>query len=150
MLGNFFISEGKPGKVIKIEAEKRIANENFPGALQKILKNRYNQPISMGGVFLIEKGDAKLHIMPDFSTEPLNSNEEVDRWLRFFEMNAPLVCLTTLHSVDPDLKLRMEHTHCFSDHNQGGHYHYDTTPDNVKYIAYLNVAQSIYRIDQPT
>lgn len=104
----------------------------------------------MGGVFLIEKGDAKLHIMPDFSSEPLNSNEEVDRWLRFFEMNSPLVCLTTLHSIDPDLKLRMEHTHCFSDHNQGGHYHYDTTPDNVKYVAYLNVAQSIYRIDQPT
>jgi hypothetical protein len=45
--------------------------------------------------------------------------------------------------------LRMEHTHCFSDHGDGGHYHFDTTPENVEYEAYFNIAKIIYRVDLP-
>lgn len=64
-------------------------------------------------------------------------------------MDAPLVCLSVFHSFDPGLSLRMEHTHCFSKHSQGGHYHDDVTPDVVEYEAYFNVAKAIYRIDRP-
>lgn len=127
-----FVSEGKPGKVIKIEAHRRIEKDNFVTALRNILKQHFDYPVSLGGVFLIESGKAKLHIMPDFSTTPLLSDDDVNNWLRFFEMNSPLVCLSVFHSQDPNLDLRMEHTHCFSDHNQGGHYHYDTTPEDVR------------------
>ena len=48
------------------------------------------------------------------------------------------------------LDLRVEHTHCFSDHGDGGHYHYDTTPSEVHYHAYYTVAEQLVRIDQPT
>ncbi|XP_027194170.2 ester hydrolase C11orf54 homolog [Dermatophagoides pteronyssinus] len=151
LMSNLFISEGKPGKVIKIVVEKRLGKENFTESIQKILREKFPKiPISLGGVFIIEKGKAKLHIMPDFSPEPLPSSESVDKWLRYFDMDPPLICLTTFHSEDPGLDLRMEHTHCFSDHNQGGHYHYDTTPDIIRMTAYLNVAEAIYRIDRPT
>jgi hypothetical protein len=47
------------------------------------------------------------------------------------------------------LDLRVEHTHCFSAHGQGGHYHYDTTPADVKYIGYYSLAESIWRVDSP-
>ncbi|OTF69076.1 ester hydrolase C11orf54-like protein, partial [Euroglyphus maynei] len=150
LLGNLFISEGKPGKVIEIIVEKRLGKENFPESIQKILRENFpNKPISLGGVFIIEKGRTKLHIMPDFSPEPLRTNDDVDKWLRYFDMDPPLICLTTLHSIDPGLDLRMEHTHCFSDHNQGGHYHYDITPDIVRYTGYLQIVEAIYRIDRP-
>lgn len=145
LLGNFFISEGKACKVIKIEASKRTGDDNFISTIRKILKTKYgNQPVSLGGVFVITSGKAKLHIMPDFSKIPLETDDDVNNWLKFFEMDSPLVCLTSFHSHDPDLDLRMEHTHCFSDHNQGGHYHYDTTPRDVRFGRFLKIQNSIW------
>ncbi|ELV13532.1 hypothetical protein TREES_T100004622 [Tupaia chinensis] len=45
--------------------------------------------------------------------------------------------------------LRLEHTHFFSHHGEGGHYHYDTTPETVEYLGYFLPAELLYRIDQP-
>ncbi len=39
------------------------------------------------------------------------------------------------------MQLRLEHTHCFSFHGEGGHYHYDTTPADVKYVGYYSLAE---------
>jgi hypothetical protein len=147
LMANLFCSEGRTGDVIKIVAKGRTGKLNFLSSIQEALKV-FERPVSMGGVFLIRKGKAYMHVMPDFSKTPLE-NDQMGKWLKFFEMSAPLVCLTTFHSRDPGLDLRMEHTHCFSDHGEGGHYHADTTPDEVEYEAYLNTAKVIHRIDQP-
>ncbi|XP_054168677.1 ester hydrolase C11orf54 homolog [Oppia nitens] len=150
LLCNLFASEGQTGPVIKVSAKKRIGSNNFVSTIREILAKHYDKrPVSLGGVFLIKSGSAKLHIMPDFSKTPLNTNEDVNNWLKYYTMDSPLICLSVFHSFDPQLDLRIEHTHCFSDHNQGGHYHYDTTPDEVEYEAYFNVAKQIYRIDSP-
>ena len=53
--------------------------------------------------------------------------------------------LSSLQGLD----LRVEHTHCFSHHGEGGHYHYDITPNDVEYHGYYNVAEQLIRIDQP-
>jgi len=150
LMGNLFGCEGREGEVLRITAKSRIGKDNFTATIQKALKGRFGERVvSMGGVFVIKKGKANLHVMPDFSETPLKSREEVDKWLRYFDMKAPLVCLSVFHSYDPGLDLRMEHTHCFSDHNEGGHYHDDITPAEVEYEAYFNVADVLYRIDQP-
>ncbi|XP_071093476.1 ester hydrolase C11orf54-like [Haliotis cracherodii] len=150
LMGNFLCSEGKPGKVIEVVASRRTGPDNFMTSLRTSLADHYNtRPVALGGTFLIESGKANLHIMPDFSKTPLKSDEDVNNWLKFFEMDAPLVCLGELVSHDPDLDLRTEHFHCFSTHGQGGHYHYDTTPNEVKYRAYFSLAEFVYRIDQP-
>jgi len=150
LMANLFGSDGKPGKVLKITAKIRTGADNFTASIQRALKDKFGERIiSVGGVFLIKKGKANLHVMPDFSSTPLKSREEVEKWLRYFDMTAPLVCLSVFHSHDPGLDLRLEHTHCFSDHNQGGHYHDDTTPADVEYEAYFNVADTLYRIDRP-
>lgn len=47
------------------------------------------------------------------------------------------------------LDLRVEHTHCFSHHGEGGHYYIDTTPDSVEYLGYFVPAEFVYRIDRP-
>ncbi|RFU34280.1 hypothetical protein B7463_g2094, partial [Scytalidium lignicola] len=150
LMANLFGSEGRSGDVIKVVAKRRTGEINFTGAIQDALRNHYgDQIVSLGGVFVIRKGKAKLHVMPDFSREPLGY-DGVHDWLRFYDMDAPLVCLSVFHSHDvPGWNLRMEHTHCFSDHGQGGHYHYDVTPDEVEYEAYFNTAKCLYRIDQP-
>ncbi|XP_048046005.1 ester hydrolase C11orf54 homolog isoform X3 [Megalobrama amblycephala] len=85
-----------------------------------------------------------------FSICPLNTSEDVDNWLRHFEVSAPLIFQTVMVSKDPGLDLRVEHTHGFSHHGEGGHYYIDTTPNTVEYLGYFLPAELLYRIDRPT
>lgn len=150
LMGNFLCCDGNPGKVIEIKASKRTGEENFMSCIRKVLGSHYgNKPVALGGVFLVEKGKANLHIMPDFSKTPLTSQEQVGKWLKFYEMDSPLVCLGELVSHDPGMDLRVEHFHCYSEHGQGGHYHNDTTPNEVEYRGYFMLANYVYRVDQP-
>ena len=87
--------------------------------------------------------------MPDFSATPLLTDEDVNNWLHLYDADAPLICLSTFVSHDPGLDLRVEHTHVFSDHGVGGHYHFDTTPVDVEYTGYFTLAETIHRIDAP-
>ncbi|PNF39100.1 Ester hydrolase C11orf54-like protein [Cryptotermes secundus] len=150
LLANIFCSEGKPGKVLRISCKKRIGKDDFIASIRKSLQVQYKEKaVGLGGTFLLKEGKAKQHIMPEFSTEPINTDEEVEKWLHFYNMSAPLIAVGTLVSADPGLDLRLQHFHSFG-HAEGGHYHIDTEPDNVEYLGYFAVGEYIYRIDQPT
>ncbi|KAF3053625.1 hypothetical protein E8E11_008592 [Didymella keratinophila] len=150
LMANLLGSAGLQGEVLHVTAASRKGSLNFTEAIRKALEDEYGpRTISLGGVFVVSKGKTKLHVMPDFSPTPLVTDEQKQNWLKFYEMEAPLVCLSVLHSYDPGLDLRIEHTHCFSDHGEGGHYHYDTTPEDVQYEAWFNIAEVLYRIDRP-
>ncbi|XP_068936328.1 ester hydrolase C11orf54 homolog isoform X6 [Petaurus breviceps papuanus] len=151
LLANLFASEGQPGKVIEVKAKGRTGKHNFVTCMRETLKKHYgDKPIGMGGTFVVQKGKIKVHVMPpEFSSCPLTSDEDVNNWLHFFEIEAPLVCQPVFVSQDPGFDLRLEHTHCFSHHGVGGHYHYDTTPDAVEYLGYFLPAEVLYRIDKP-
>lgn len=146
---NMFASEGKGGKVLKIQAKRRTGETNLVSCLRQALENHYgDKPVGLGGTFRLVQGKAKIHVMPDFSPVPLTCDADVNKWLRFFDMEAPMVFLSTLISKDPGLDLRIEHSHGYGD-DRGGHYHFDTTPDIVEYEAYYNVAEFMYRVDKP-
>ncbi|XP_012251405.2 ester hydrolase C11orf54 homolog [Athalia rosae] len=151
LLSNLFLSEGKPGKVIKVHAKKRTGKDNFITTIRKALAARYTkQLVGLGGTFLLKEGKAHQHIMPDFSITPLNNDADVNKWLNFYDMSAPLIMVGTLvTSETDDLDLRVQHFHSFSHHGEAGHYHDDTTPDTVEYLGYFNVGEALYRIDQP-
>lgn len=151
LMANLYACEGKPGKVIEVRAKQRTGEQSFVTALRKTLEDHYpDKSLALGGTFVIQKGKAKIHIMPrEFSVCPLNTNDEVNNWLKHFEVSAPLICQSVLVSKDPGLDLRVEHTHLFSHHGEGGHYYIDTTPDIVEYVGYFLPAEYVYRIDRP-
>nr|XP_015223292.1 PREDICTED: ester hydrolase C11orf54 homolog isoform X1 [Lepisosteus oculatus] len=151
LLANLYACEGKSGKVIEVKASRRTGAISLVTSMRKTLEIHYNDKyIAMGGTFVIQKGKAKTHVMPrEFSACPLRTGEEVNKWLKHFEMSAPLICQSVLVSQDPGLDLRLEHTHCFSHHGEGGHYYTDTTPDTVEYLGYFLPAEFVYRIDRP-
>ncbi|XP_058798060.1 ester hydrolase C11orf54 homolog [Phymastichus coffea] len=150
LLANLFMCEGIPGKVLKVYAKKRIGKKDFISTMQEALAEHYQDKlVGLGGTFLIKEGKARQHVMPNFSDKPLNSVKELDNWLQFYEMSAPLVAVGTFVSAETDLDLRVQHFHSFSHHGEGGHYHIDTTPDDVEYLGYFNLGESLYRVDQP-
>ncbi|KAF3706650.1 Ester hydrolase C11orf54 -like protein [Channa argus] len=151
LLGNLYACEGKSGKVIEVRTKRRTGGHSLVTALRKTLEGCYpDKSLALGGTFIIQKGKAKIHIMPrEFSVYPLITSEDVNNWLKHFEVNAPLICQSVLVSRDPGLDLRIEHTHCFSHHGEGGHYYIDTTPDCVEYLGYFLPAEFVYRIDRP-
>ncbi|CAJ0964204.1 unnamed protein product [Ranitomeya imitator] len=104
LLSNLYASEGKPGKVIEVKVKRRTGKENFVSCMRKSLKAQYgDKSVGMGGSFIIQEGKAKLHIMPrEFSACPLNTDEDVDRWLNFYDMKAPLICQSVFVSHDPN------------------------------------------------
>lgn len=152
LLGNLFISEGQPGKVLRIRTRMRTGETNFVTCLRETLASHYQNgpPVGLGGVFRVEAGRVKVHVMPDFSTCPLTSDKAVNEWLKFYEVESPFTVLSTLISRDPGLDLRVEHSHGWGEDGSGGHYHYDTTPSEVEYVGYYNLAEYCYRIDRPT
>lgn len=103
----------------------------------------------LGGVFLLKNGAARQHVMRDFSKTPIHTDDELNNWLKFYEMPGTLITLGTLITDDAGLDLRLQHFHSFSTGNWGGHYHDDTTPDMVEYEAYFNVGERIVRVDKP-
>ncbi|OJJ07257.1 hypothetical protein ASPVEDRAFT_46607 [Aspergillus versicolor CBS 583.65] len=158
LMVNLFGSSGDPGLVLKVTARTRTGVENFTNTIRAGLLQAYgdSRPVSLGGVFLLKSGRAKFHVMPDFPPAeelPFKDRKLLEQeWLRYQTCEAPVVCLTVFHSADPEnLGLRMEHTHCFDleGDEKGGHYHYDVEGEDVEYEAYLNVAQSVYRINRP-
>ncbi|XP_034950342.1 ester hydrolase C11orf54 homolog [Chelonus insularis] len=151
LLANLFISEGKTGKVIKVYAKNRIGKLDFIATMQKALEKYYtNDLVGLGGTFILKEGKVKQHVMPDFSSTPLNTEKSLNDWLNFYDMSAPLIAVGTFVSSETtDLDLRVQHFHSFSHHGEGGHYHIDTTPDTVEYLGYFNVANCLYRVDQP-
>ncbi len=167
LMCNLFCSDGTPGPCLHIKAKSRTGRDNFTQTIQNAIGAAFNkQLVSIGGVFLIRSGKVNLHVMPDFPASPFNNHDDVEKWLRYFEMEfkrdspeGPLVCLSVLHSGDDNgLGLRMEHTHCFTDSKdgsmettKGGHYHYDVdeTKAEVEYEGWFNVAEHVYRVDPP-
>jgi len=153
LLGNLFFTEGKSSsKVLKVTAKTRTGTEgSIVTCMRKGLAEAFSVPVGIGGTFLHAAGTVKYHVMPEFSACPLDSDEKVNSWLKYFNFEAPFVNMATFISKDPDLDLRVEHTHGYSTVNQtGGHYHYDVTPETIEYVGYFTPAQKIYRIDAPT
>jgi hypothetical protein len=161
-IANLFVNDGQPGDVIRIEVKIRIAEQiSLSQAIRDSLRpiTGDNGHIGMGGIFSIQNGKVRSHVMPDYDCIDFDyydaDKEVVTRdFLQFYEHMGPdLLCFCTLWTGDPtggNLNLRTsgEHTHFYNtDDNaqQAGHYHGDVTPDIIHYVGYFNVAKEIVR-----
>uniref|UniRef100_A0A2M3Z121 DUF1907 domain-containing protein n=1 Tax=Anopheles braziliensis TaxID=58242 RepID=A0A2M3Z121_9DIPT len=151
LLANLLVSEGKPGPVLKVRCKRRTGKKDFIASIRTCLADRYgdDRTVGLGGVFLLVEGKAKQHVMSPFSATPIHTEEQLNEWLNFYDMPAPLINLGTLVTNECDLDLRLQHFHSFSTHGHAGHYHIDTTPDTVEYEGYFVVGERIVRVDKP-
>lgn len=132
-----------------VNCKVRTGSDDFIASIRKTLAGQFVGTVGLGGVFLLKSGKAKQHVMRDFSKTPIRTEEELNSWLKFYEMPAELINLGTLITDEADLDLRLQHFHSFSTSGWGGHYHIDTTPETVEYDGYFVVAEQIIRVDKP-
>lgn len=159
LMMNVYGSQGLPGDVLRVTARGRRGSiASFSECMRRALRAGYGEKrqVSLGGVFLIKQGAARFHVMPPFPPRdelPFASQEALDGWLSYHTFSGPMVCLSILHSADPEnTGVRLEHTHCFNERNEGGHYHYDVDAGGeevVEYEGYFNVAKDFVQIDKP-
>jgi len=151
LLANLLICEGNPCKVIHVRCSERSSEMNFVSCMRKAIEHHYKEKsVGIAGIFEIKNGKINAHVMPDFPKRDLLSDKEVNEWLRFYEMKAPLTCQTVfINSDHQKLGFRLEHTHFYSKHGDGGHYHFDTTPSEVEYEGYFVTCEEAYRVNPP-
>jgi len=151
VLANLLVCEGHPCKVIHVKCSERNGELNFVTCLRKALDESFkDKSVGIAGIFEIKKGKIRAHVMPDFPRKDMLSRKVVEEWLQFYEMKAPLICLSVFISNDKqNLGLRLEHTHFYSAHGDGGHYHFDTTPSEVEYEGYFVICEAAYRLNPP-
>jgi len=101
LMGNFLVSKGETSKVLEVKASVRTGKLNFVTCMRKALEEQYqDKTIGLAGVFNIATGKIKSHVMPDFPSCDLLHQKQVDEWLRFYEMKAPLTCLSVFINND--------------------------------------------------
>ena len=88
--------------VLEVKCKGRIGTDNFVSCMRKTLADAFpTESIGLGGVFCVKKGQVKIHVMPEYSIKPLNSDADVENWLKFYQMEAPYTCFSFLVSRDP-------------------------------------------------
>ena len=97
---------GESGQVIKVNCKKRSGTDNFVSCMRKCLEEEFpSESVGLGGVFCAQKGQVKIHVMPEFSSKPLASDSDVENWLNFYTMDSKFTCLSVFVSRDPVMKI---------------------------------------------
>lgn len=50
---------------------------------------------------MILNGKIKQHVQPDFPNSPIKTDEDENKWLKFFDMSTPLTAMGTIVTKDP-------------------------------------------------
>ncbi|XP_050447606.1 ester hydrolase C11orf54 homolog [Cataglyphis hispanica] len=162
--GNFFISRGKPGKVLKVHAKKCI-DSHFLISMESILY-RYSVNINpakfigLGGTFVMKNGRARTHVMPYSWNHQLNTGEDINDWLHYSDLKAPLVAVGTFISNSSYYEkscqssgrigyaLTQSHFHAYSSCGIGGHFYKEIHPmKEVEYLGYFKPARIFTHLD---
>ena len=163
-LGNIYYTDGKKGKVIKLNIKRRKGKQgSLPQAIRTALIENLtteNIHLALAGVFRILSGKIRSHVQPDYEDIKHEYYDPklmkcVNDFLQFYEPVGPeLQCYSVLWTGDPtggNLNLREsgEHTHFHSyNHDKdAGHYHFDVTPEEIEYEGYFNIASEVHRVN---
>ncbi|EFN73155.1 Ester hydrolase C11orf54-like protein [Camponotus floridanus] len=165
--GNFFISEGKPGRVLEIHAKARREDKELTKVIQHTLQKYYEATstlVGLGGTFVVHNGLVRHHLMPDIgqiSLENCSDESRIRNWVKTRILTTPLVAVGTIvnkssfpvvltnSKLQTDLQLTTNHFHSFSfEPLVGGHYYTNVEYGNsAEYLGYFCPAKKLYRLD---
>jgi len=97
-LVNLYASRGLQCDAIKVEVSVCLKDkQSLVSAMRSIIRAKYSNPetqnIGLGGVFRVVAGAIKSHIMPGYPSGDLDTTDQVNSWLKFYQpIEAPMTC----------------------------------------------------------
>lgn len=145
-IANLFCCEGTRDKILKVTCEKRIGPDNFPKAVCNSLKEEFEEPVGLGMVFDTVEGAVQHYVAAGYPKDVTNLIEWVTKPL----LQSPIVSVGTIVTKNPHgFPVLADHFHSYTHGNtSGGHYLYDTTPEIIKHVAYISVANTLCIVDK--
>ncbi|KAM7533763.1 hypothetical protein Aperf_G00000105302 [Anoplocephala perfoliata] len=149
-MGQFFITEAVPGKVIEIIAHSRHSCPSIFELIQSSLYNKYSSrdlPLGLGGVFYMQNSSAKNEV----PKEPYHTYPCARTYKTPFTIDGPIIGAGTIISHDPaNMGYFMSSFYCWNSRRLlMGQFEQDCDPMNAVYRIYLSPATKIYREDKP-
>ncbi|XP_072749410.1 ester hydrolase C11orf54 homolog [Anoplolepis gracilipes] len=149
--GNFFMSEGRPGKVLKVHTKRRIGFD-LPRAIKHAITLEFPSKgdeikfIGLGGVFLAYNGILDTEI---------STNR--DLYDQFHDINNPLIAMGTIvtkhqllmSTISTNINDTWTHFRAFSHHMRpGGYFLRDKiSKDTIEYLGYFYPAKMLYNVN---
>ncbi|XP_077268737.1 ester hydrolase C11orf54 homolog [Temnothorax americanus] len=159
LMGNFFISEGKQGNVLRVRAKGRESIVDIITIIQSILHRHFyeeDRTIALGGVLQMRNGRVAQNVMPEQYPPRVSSFIDLARWFKChdLQLKSDLIAVGTIINTEPDilyeeqrydspLPRRHHQFHSFSTDGVGGQFVNDIM-STVEYKGYFNLANKIY------
>ncbi|XP_018371902.1 PREDICTED: ester hydrolase C11orf54 homolog [Trachymyrmex cornetzi] len=159
--GNFFISEGREGPVIRVRAKGRKKSDtDIITSMQTVLYENYrkkkNKLVALGGVLKMTNGRVGCNLIWDEYRDRILPFPDFVKAQQCTEicLESDMVAVGTIINHQP-LQFNQEQRygvnlydrsefHCFNNYGAGGQFITDTTPDTTEYEGYFNVAENIH------
>ncbi|XP_071651479.1 ester hydrolase C11orf54 homolog [Temnothorax longispinosus] len=159
LMGNFFISEGKQGNVLRVRAKGRESIVDIITIIQSILHRHFyeeDRTVALGGVLQMRNGRVAQNVMPEQYPPRVSSFIDLARWFKCHDLQvkSDLIAVGTIINTEPDilyeeqrydspLPRRHHQFHSFSTDGVGGQFVNDIM-STVEYEGYFNLASKIY------
>ncbi|XP_018393424.1 PREDICTED: ester hydrolase C11orf54 homolog [Cyphomyrmex costatus] len=156
--GCFFVSEGRPGNVVRVRAKgRKMINTDIITSMQTVLYESFGkdstETVALGGVLRMRYGQVACNVMLDeYPDEKLQFvNFYFQQQYSKINLESDMIAVGVIFDDLPILISDEEHYgisiynrsefHCFSDHGTGGQFISDISPDTTEYEGYFNVVK---------
>ncbi|XP_011341829.1 ester hydrolase C11orf54 homolog [Ooceraea biroi] len=168
--GNFFLSEGRLGRVFKVTAHYPTGTLDFVSAIQILLPLMKNEGdprmIGLGGIIFLNDNIPTLHhVTPScYSLSNLHTMNQVQEWLQYKTTLEPVTAIGTIMSEGGYYKnlcpsstenpyITKSHFHSRMPSGSGGHLYTDFVDNNYSdayYVGFFSFAEKLYCVDPPS
>ncbi|XP_024875829.1 ester hydrolase C11orf54 homolog [Temnothorax curvispinosus] len=162
-MGNFFVSEGRQGNVLRVLAKGRVPDLDIISIMQNIFCGRFydeGRLIALGGVLRMRNGRVAQNVMAEQYPPRVLSFIDLARSFQChdIELESDLIAVGTIINTEPEilseelrygspLPKRHHQFHSFSNYGAGGQFVNDITKDTIEYEGYFNLASKNYMWD---
>ena len=147
ILGNFFISEGKPGKVLKVHVKKRMGCDFYRAielAISQDFPYQVSQPqyIGLGGLFVAYNGNC--NNLPYFYNTSIRYTSMKRDWKKYHDVNKPLIAMGTIIN---EMCFRLSKNKKRIGQNIPSSFDIPDSHNTVEYLGYFYPAKELYHAD---
>ncbi|XP_011861895.1 PREDICTED: ester hydrolase C11orf54 homolog isoform X2 [Vollenhovia emeryi] len=161
-MGNFFVSEGKEGNVLRVRAKRRESNLDIITIMHDIIYRHFQIPqnrfVALGGVLRMRNGRVAHHLLAEEYPSQISTFDDLIKRFQCHDipLESDLIAVGSFANLPPTFTEENRYGvsipesfyqfNSFSDYGAGGNFISDTTNYMTEYEGYFNVARKLYSV----